>query len=315
MIRNILLLLLFLNTLHSHEKAVATYNASGSVTDLVYKDSKLYAATDAGCVDIFDTATQKIIHKIEVAQITDFMGDSANSKVYSIDIISNKVLLLSQGKRGARRVHIYQDETLKLVLPDTKRLFIAKASFLDENTIILGLLSNEIISYDIQQETVNYRVQISQSKFSNFVLSEDKKEIIIADESGNLKIHDTKTGQFKSKLSGENLDNVFQVDTKNGVIATAGQDRRVVIYTPKYDAAYYKTSDFLIYSVGLSPSGKIVGYSSDEKNNITVFNTVTKKNLGVYSGNKMTATDILFINENDFFVATDDTLINQFKIK
>jgi hypothetical protein len=315
MIRNILLLLIFLSTLHANEKAVATYNASGSVTDLVYKDSKLYVATDAGCVDIFDTKTQKSIHKIEVAQITDFMGDVANSKVYSVDVVSDKVLLLSQGKKGARRVHIYEDKTLKLVLPDTKELFIAKARFLNEKTIILGLLSNEIISYDIEKQEENYRIQVSQSKFSDFVLNENKKEIVIADESGDLKIHVTKTGVFKRKLSGQNLDNVFQVDTKNGIIATAGQDRRVVIYTPKSGLAYYKTSDFLIYSVGLSPSGKIAGYSSDEKNNITVFNTVTKKNLGVYSGNTMTATDILFINESDFFVATDDTLINQFKIK
>ena len=315
MIKNMLLIIVFISVLHSNEKAIATFNASGSVTDLVYQDSKLYAATDAGCVDIFDTATQKIIHKIKVAQITDFMGESSDSKVYSVDLISNKTLLLSQGQKGARRIHIYEDETLKLVLPDTKKLFIAKAKFLDENTIILGLLSNEIISYDIQKQEVNYRVQISQSKFSDFVLGEDKKEIIIADESGNLKIHDTKTAKLKSELRGQNLDNVFQVDTKNGVIATAGQDRRIVIYTPKSGSVYYKTSNFLIYSVGLSPSGEIVGYSSDEKNNITVFNTVTKKKLGVYGGNKMTATNILFINESEFFVATDDTIINQFKIK
>ncbi|MBC8238669.1 MAG: WD40 repeat domain-containing protein [Helicobacteraceae bacterium] len=315
MIKNMLLIIVFISVLHSNEKAIATFNASGSVTDLVYQDSKLYAATDAGCVDIFDTATQKIIHKIKVAQITDFMGESSDSKVYSVDLISNKTLLLSQGQKGARRIHIYEDETLKLVLPDTKKLFIAKAKFLDENTIILGLLSNEIISYDIQKQEVNYRVQISQSKFSDFVLGKNKKEIIIADESGNLKIHDTKTAKLKSELRGQNLDNVFQVDTKNGVIATAGQDRRIVIYTPKSGSVYYKTSNFLIYSVGLSPSGEIVGYSSDEKNNITVFNTVTKKKLGVYGGNKMTATNILFINESEFFVATDDTIINQFKIK
>ncbi|MFT5662068.1 MAG: hypothetical protein ACI9TV_002716 [Sulfurimonas sp.] len=315
MLKQLLIFVMLLCNLGAIEKPQAQFIASGSVTDLHYKDKKLYAATDAGSVDIFDVDSRKIIEKIKVSQITDFMGDVIDSKIYSVDLIAEKVLLLSQGKKGARRIHIYENATLKLVLPDTKRLFIAKARFLDKNTIILGLLSNEIISYDIQKQKQNYRIQISQSKFSNFVLSEDKKEIIIADESGNLKIHDTSSGTFKNELSGKNLDNVFAVDTKNGIIATAGQDRRVVIYTPESHSAYFKTSSFLIYGVGLSPSGKIVGYSSDEQNNISVFNTITKKDLGVYGNNKMTATYILFINENEFFVATDNTTINQFKIK
>ena len=144
------------------------------------------------------------------------------------------------------------------------------------------------------------RIQVSQSKFSDFALNESKTEIIIADESGNLSVHNTKDGSFIKEFSGQNLDNVFQVDTKNGVIITAGQDRRAVVYNTKYKSSYYKIAPFLIYSVGLSPSGKIAGFASDENNNVTVFNTSTKSSLGVYGGNKMTLTNILFINEKDF---------------
>ena len=315
MIKLLLIFLTLFSYLGAIEKPQKQFIASGFVTDLFYQDKKLYAATDMGSVDIFDTNSSKLLKKIKVAPITDFMGDVIDSKVYSVDMINQKVLLLSQGRKGARRVHIYENDTLELVLSDTQKLFAAKARFLNKDTIMLGLLSNEIISYDIKKQKQNYRIQVSQSKFSNFVLTEDKAEIIIADESGNLKIHDTKTGEFKRELSGKNLDNVFAVDIKNGTIATAGQDRRVVIYPEKSNSAYFKTSGFLVYSVGLSPSGKIAGYSSDEKNNITVFNTVTKKKLGVYGGNKMTTTNILFINENVFFVSTDNTTINQFKIK
>ena len=315
MIKLLFICFILFSSVNAIEKPNAQYIASGSVTDLFYEDKKLYAATDAGTVDIFDTKTLEILQKIKVSQITDFMGDTIDSKIYSVDLIDKKILVLSQGRKGARRIHVYENDTLELVLPDTQKLFIAKARFIDSNTLILGLLSNEIISYDIKMQKQNYRVQVSQSKFSNFVLNEDKTEIIIADESGNLRIHNTATGKFKYELSGQNLDNVFAVDTKNGIIATAGQDRRVVIYAPQFNSAYYKTSSFLIYGVGLSPSGKRVGYSSDENNNISVFNTITKKVLGVYGSNKMTTTNILFINENDFFVSTDDNIINQFKIK
>ncbi|WP_455755519.1 WD40 repeat domain-containing protein [Sulfurimonas sp.] len=315
--RKILIFIIFISQLYSQniQKPDAKYISSGAVVDLVYKDKKLYSATDASCVDIFDTSTQNIIKKIKLSQTTDFMGDKVDSKVYSVDLIKDKILILSQAQKGARRIHIYENDSLKLVLPYTKKLFIAKAKFLDESTIILGLLSNEIISYDIKKQVENYRVQVSQSKFSNFVLTEDKKEIIIADESGDLKIHTTKDGSFKSKLSGQNLDNVFQVDTKNGIIATAGQDRKVVIYAPQFNSAYYKMSTFLIYSVGLSPSGKLVGFASDENNNITIFNTITKNKIAVYGENKMSITNILFINENEFFVSSDDEIINHYKIK
>ena len=315
--KTILTILIIASSLFSAtiNKPNATYLSSGAVVDLVYKENKLYSATDASCVDIFDVKTKELIQKIKVKQITDFMGDTIDSKVYSVDLLNNKILILSQAQKGARRVHIYENEKLNLVLPYTKKLFIAKAKFLDENTLLLGLLSNEIISYDINKQKINYRVQISQSKFSNFVLNEKKDEVIVADESGDLKIHTTKDGKFIKKLSGQNLDNVFQVDTKNGIIATAGQDRRVVIYAPKFNSAYYKTANFLIYSVGLSPSGKLVGFASDENNNITVFNTITKSTLGVFGDNKMTLSNILFINENEFFSASDDKTINLYKIK
>ncbi|MBU0721407.1 WD40 repeat domain-containing protein [bacterium] len=297
------------------QEPAAQFKSSGGVVDIVYRDNKLYSATNAGCVDIFDLGTQTLVKQIKVDKITDFIGDKIDSKVYSVDVIEDKTLILSQAAKGFTRVHIHSNDTTELLIPDSQKLSISKARFLDENTILLALLSNEIISYDISKKKQNYRVQISQSKFSNFVLNEKKDEVVIADESGDLKIHKTKDGSFIKALRGQNLDNVFQVDYKNSVIATAGQDRRVVIYEMKYGSAYYKTASFLIYSVGLSPSGKIVAYSSDENNNITLFNTSTQSNIGVFGGNNMTLTNILFLNENEFLASSDDNIINLYKIK
>ncbi len=243
------------------------------------------------------------------------MGDIIDSKVYSVDVIKDKVLLLSQAKEGARRVHIYTNDSLNLIIPYSEKLLIAKAKFLDENTILLALLGSELISYDVKNKKINYRTQVSQSKFSNFALNETKTQVVVADESGDLKIYNTKDGVFVKKLSGQNLDNVFQVDYKNSIIATAGQDRKVVIYDTKSNSAYYKMGSFLIYSAGLSPSAKLAGYSSDENNNVTVFNTSTQSILGVFGGNKMTLTNILFINEEEFLVSSDDNTINLYKIK
>jgi hypothetical protein len=291
------------------------FKASGGVTDLVIHDNKLYSATQASCVDIFDMNTQKNIAQIKVGKIKDFMGDVIDSKVYSVDVFNNKVLLLSQAEKGYRRVHIHMPSKTELIISATDKLSIAKAKFLDENTLLLALLGNELISYDLRKKKQNYKVSVSQSKFSNFMLNEEKTEVVVADESGNLKIHSTKDGSLIKVLSGQNLDNVFQVDYKNGIIATAGQDRRAVIYDTKFNSSYYKTANFLIYSVGLSPSGKKAAFSSDENNNVTLFNTNTQSTLGLYGGNSMTLTSILFINENEFLVASDDVMINLYTIK
>ena len=297
------------------ELPVAHFVSSGGVLDIVVAKNTLYSATDASCVDIFDMQTRKKTKQIKVDKITDFMGDVIDSKVYAVDVFEDKILILSQAEEGFRRVHLSSGGKLELLIPHAKKLLIAKAKFLDANTLLLALLGNEIISYDIKNKKQNYKVSVSQSKFSNFALSEDKKQVVVADESGDLKIYKTKNGAFIKTLQGQNLDNVFAVDYKNGVIATAGQDRRVVIYNTKSGSAYYKTAPFLIYGVGLSPSAKLAAYSSDENNNVSVFNTDTQSLLGVFGGNKMTLSKILFLSENEFLVASDDTAINVYKIK
>lgn len=293
----------------------ASFISSGAVRDIVISDNKLYSATDAGCVDIFDLDTKNIISKIEVDKITDFMGDTIDAKIYSVDVMSGKVLILSQGNSGFAQVYIHTNNKTELLISSNEMLSIAKAKFIDSNTLLFGLLSNELISYDISKKAINYQFQVSQSKFSNFALNENKEEVVTADESGILKIYTIKDAKLLKTLKGQNLDNVFAVQSKNAIVVTAGQDRRVVVYNEKTDSAYYKTSGFIVYAVGLSPSAKLVAFSSDEHNNITLFERQTQKELARFGGIKMTPTNILFLNENEFLVSSDDKVINLYKIK
>lgn len=297
------------------KEPIGKLEASGPVVDMVYKDAKVYTATANSSVDIFDLETKKLLQKIEVPKIIDFAGDLVHSKVYSVDIFDGKILILSQDKSGFRRVHIHQNGKTEILFDASKSLAVAKAKFLNKDTILLGLLSNELISYDMQKKTYNWLTQVSGAKFSDFVLNEQKSEVVVADESGDLGIFDTKNGKRIKLLADQNLDNVFQVDYKSGVIATAGQDRRTVIYVPKVNSAYFVGSGFLIYSVGLSASGKIAAFASDELNNVTLFDTTTKATIGKFGGNKMTLSKIVFVDENRFLVGSDDKTINLYSIK
>ncbi|MDF1882728.1 WD40 repeat domain-containing protein [Sulfurimonas sp. SAG-AH-194-C21] len=298
-----------------YNKALYSYESSGSVSDMVLDKESLYVATNSGCVDIFSIRSKHMLNQICVEKIKDFMAKQSNSKVYSIDVIGAKIAILSQATKGFSRVHTYVDEKLQLLISNADELCIIKLRFLNANTLLLGLLGSEIISYDIAKKKINYRAKVSLSKFSDFALSEDKKRVVVADESGDLKILSTKDGTLEETLSGKNLDNVFQVDYKNGIIATAGKDRRVVVYDINNFSAYYKSAPFFIYSVGLSPSGNRVAYASDENNNVTLFESKSKKVLAKFGGNKMTLTKILFLNEDEFFVSSDDKVINFYRLK
>jgi len=312
--RLLIIFLLFLQLNAKELTPTFVYEGSGGVTDLVYKDAKLYSATAEGIVDIYDTKEQKLVKTIKVPNIKDFTGEDVASKVYSVDMIEGKIMIASQGKMGYRRVHIYEDNNLTEVISTAKSYTISKAKFIDKEHLLIALLSNELILYDIKNSKALYREQISASKFSDFALNEKKDEVVVADESGVLKLITVKDGKVIKEFKGQNLDNIFQVDYKNGIIITAGQDRRTAIFSKDGRKAYYKEGSFLIYSAGLSPSGKIGGFAIDENNNIQLFNTDSKSDLYKLGSHKATISNILFIDEKELFTASDDNHINYWKL-
>jgi len=292
-----------------------TYKASGTVNDMVVSNGKLYCATSASSIDVFDIKTNKRVKKLKISKIKNFLNEEIDAKIYSVDVLNDAVLMLSQATGGFREVRLFHDGKEELLIGSEKNLYIAKAAFIDENTILLGLLSNDIISYSIKDKKENWSMQASLSKFSNFMMKHDKSEVVVADESGELHLISTKNGKVLKLLSGQNLDNVFAVDYKKDVIVAAGQDRRVGVYEMAYKSAYHINTSFLVYAVGLSPKAKIVAYASDENNNVALQKLSTKSKLGIYGGNKMTLTKILFISEREFFVSSDDSSVNYYKIK
>ncbi|APW64773.1 MULTISPECIES: WD40 repeat domain-containing protein [Arcobacteraceae] len=314
-IKAAIFLVLFLFTLNAKDiNPSYTYLASGGITDLVIKNGKLYVATKASKVDIFDINTKEKISSITLPKIKDFMGDEINSKIYSVDVLKDSILILSQGNKGGRAINIYKDSKLKEIISAKEKMYIARAKFVSEDKILFALLSNELYLYDLKTNKKIYDIQLSQSKFSNFSLNEDRKQVVVADESGILKLVDVASSDLIKTFAKQNLDNVFQVDIKNNIILTAGQDRRAAVYDIKANSAYHKNTSFLIYSAGLSPSGKIAGIASNEQNEVKVFNTKTQRDLSMLKGNNTTLTNIVFINEKEVFVTSDDERINYYKI-
>jgi len=313
MIKKIALFLVSVCFVFAGLRPAYTLKTSGGVTDIVIKNNLLYAATAASSVDVFDIKTKNKIKSIKVSKIKDFMGDEVDSKVYSVDVIDNMILILSQDESGFRRVHLFKDNKLKEIISKDDRLYISKAKFLDKNHILFALLGNVMIKYEISSKRNIWEFQLTESKFSNFVLNKDKTIAISADESGDLQMVDLKKGKIIKTFSGENVDNVFQVDWKKNIIATAGQDRRCAVFDTNTGSKYYKSASFLIYSVGVSPDAKLIGFANTEDNDVTVFKSATKEDVIVLSKNKANISTIYFLNDHEVFVAGDANEINYYK--
>jgi len=311
----IVLLLFVLSFLHAQE--LIPYNqfkVSAAVTDLKYKNNKLYVATAMGKINIFDTNSFTLLNNIKIPKVKDFMGDVLPSKIYSLDIRQDKVIFASQGEKGSRRLYLY-DKKLINVINDRDNFYISKVRFVDENTVVFALLSSVVYLYDIKLKKILWQVQVSQSKFSDFEINENKSRLIVADESGDLKELDVKTGKIVHYYKGQNLDNVYQVAFENGVIATAGQDRKTVVYLHNKSESYFKSASFIVYSVGLSPLASKAAFTHDEDNNILIFDIQTKEDLHVLKAHKSIPTDIEFKNEKALFTSDSNDIVYYWKLE
>ncbi len=299
------------------------FQADGPVTDIISKNDTIMVSTSVGSINIFDIKTKKRTKKITIAKIKDFMGDLIDPKIYSLDLYKNKLLFTAQGQKGYREVFLYENNKLTKLISSDKMLLIGKSAFVNTNQIIFSTLGNEMYLYDLIQKKIIWKLNIKKandtfnSKFSDFAINEKRDLVVVADESGDLKIVDIKKAKIIKYLESRNLDNVFQVDFKNNKIITAGQDGKCVFYNLNTDQDYYlrEKKRFLIYVAGLTPSGDKGAFSSDEENNITVFDTTTKRKLFKLENNLMTPSSLLFINEDEIFVTTDSNKFNYYNLK
>ncbi|NOZ90015.1 MAG: PQQ-binding-like beta-propeller repeat protein [Epsilonproteobacteria bacterium] len=286
-----------------------TIDINGTAKDMVLDGDNLVIATDMGHIEVYDSVKKEKIKEIAIPDVKDFMGDMLPARVMSTDVVDGKYLLLSDsGKGGYSNLYIYDKNLTQILSPEDKSAII-KARFIDKEHVLLGYLSNEVALLDLNSKKELYKVQLSESKFSDFALNEDKTQVVFSCESGVLNLVDVKTGKKIKELKGLNVDNVYKVDFKSGTVSGAGQDRRGSIYDVATGKGSYIAGDFLIYSTALSPSASKVAFSMDEKNNISIYNTITKSKIALLKGQKSTLNVIIFKDENRLFSASDDNTI------
>ncbi len=303
------LILLFSTIVAKDLSPVAKIEASGLVSDFVEDGGFLYVATDAGSVDIIDLSIQKIVGKIKIAPLKTAMGDFVPARIHSVDRYKGKTLFISSGENAYRNVWIHDGIRLRKIIDETQHIMPKRAFFTNDGQVIFGTFGSDVILYDNKENYKLYDNHISESTMGGMVLSHDKKKMVISDESGTVRFLDIKSSQVEKTFSSEHVDNIYRVAYSNGIIITAGQDRRVGVYSLDDKISYHIKSSFLVYCVGLSPSGKVGVYSSGTNNDLQVFNIKDRSNTDRLVGHYASVNKIMFINEHALISAGDENTI------
>ena len=292
-----LLLLISLLEAKEIEPLYALHTSGGFVTDFVLDGDKIYVATDMGSVDIFALGSEQMIAQIVLEPVLSGRGERIPARISRIDRQNGKTLIISMGADNYRNVWIEENGRLEQIIDETKKLLIREARFVDDNRIMFGTFDADVILYNISEGYKAYEHSNSQSTLCDIALSPDSKKMVTADESGVIKLYDVESAKVEQEFASENVDKVFSVAYRNGIVVTGGEDRRVGVYQ-KDKKAYHLKSDFLVYAVGLSPSGKVGIYSDGEEQVLQLFNTATKRKLDRLVGHKEIVNKIEFISEN-----------------
>ncbi|MCR2060624.1 WD40 repeat domain-containing protein [Campylobacter helveticus] len=279
---------------------------NSNVTALKLEEKLLYVGTDEGKIFLFETKDlrgqnedvflkEPLVKLEKVQNYYEFLG----AKIYHIDVLKNKMLILSEGDYGGKNLSIYEDKTLI----KTKKLEfegVSRAFFIDENTLLVGLIGSEIKLLNLDFKELK-SFKFSHSSLNDLALSEDKKRLVAGFESGEVELFDLEKWQILKNYNTLHKDNIYQVSYKNGVILSCGTDRRVgVINQEKQD---FLQKDFLIYACALSPSGKIGAFSDNDRGITELFEIATLKSIKKFENLDMMSEFIIFLDDENLLIS------------
>jgi len=287
-----------------------------SVKDMVLAGSTLVMGTDGGKLKVYNLDEKKFTKTVQLPKIKDFMGDSMDTRVASVDYINGKYLMLSDsGIGGYSDLRINENNKTIDIFTEKDKLALVETKFVDDDNILVAFLSDEAALYNLSNKKFTYRVQLNGSKFSNFAFNKNKTLAAFASESGEVVVIEPKSGKIIKRLNGINLDNIFKVDIKKDIVTTAGKDRRAGWYNLTSGKKDFIQANFFIYATALSPDACMAAFAMDENNNITIVNLSSKSKLFVLKGQKSTLNSIIFKDNSTVFAASDDTFVSMWKLK
>ncbi len=307
-------MILTIYSLFADIKPIKDIKINGAVLDMVVVGDNVYVATDKSKVIVYDL-NLKMLQEIKVRKIKDFVGELIDSDIYSVDVIDKKVLLLAQAEDGYSELFIYKDGKLEKVL-DKSLMFYAKAAkFADKENVIMALMSDEVVLYNIRDKKVVYKKSAGEYFFSAMAINKARTKVVIGDEGGEVIVIDTKTGDVIKKFVDINKDKILSLSINQDFVAAGSRDKTLVVYNLNFGTNKKIKGDFFVYVASISPSSSLIAYGDNEKYDIKVIDSTNLDRKFLLKGHKNIINKIVFINDNILFSGSESGEIKKWRLK
>lgn len=305
--KNILLILALFFTIAS-SKEISPYKyvqASEAVTDFVKVDNLLIIGTEEGIIDIYDLKKDKLIDQIILPKVKNIFGDDIRSLITSVDYYQGKIIFIKRLLSGYHELYLYENKKLTKLLDESRYFSLKKVKFVNEESVIIGFMSNELMLYDLKNRKIVYKKQYNLASLSDIVLDEKREYVFTADETPQISKIDILTGKVVQKFFKANKRDIFSIDYRNGKLLSGGKDRRVILYQTPEKYAMTK-GDFFIYDVALNPDATKAAFVKNEENDISVIDTASMEEIMLLKGHDQTILKIDFHTSNELITADED---------
>lgn len=269
---------------------ILEFNAN--VSTVALRQDKILIGLDSAKALVYDKNTKKLEFDVSLAEIKNYYDDNVKPSIYSLDYLNSKLLILSEGKLGGKNLSLYQNGTLTtriLSFDSAKEVF-----FIDDETVLLVLLSAEIKLLKLSDLSVIKSFSFSHYSLNDASINEQKTELVSVFESGVVELFDLKAWQDKKSYNAHK-DNIYQVSNKKDYIVSCSTDKNIALI--KDDEIRHIKENFLIYSCALSADAKFLAYANSEKNLVNVLELPSLQLVKSIDTKRLMVENLIFLDE------------------
>ncbi len=289
------------------QKVIAT---SAPVNDFVIDGENIIVSTTDGTIEVYNIAGKNMLYKVQFEKTKDFAGNLFDTEVFKIVKIGNVIIAVARGENGFNNIYKISNKKINLLISGNEiKSVVVDIAVSEDNMLLLGLLSNELVKYDIVERKIVYRKQISNYAFSAMCTDENKAFVFATDESGIVHKVKVSTGELLENYKGQNVDNVLCIDYSKGIVVCGGKDRRISTYNIYMNTGSHFDTGKFITTLAISPSGKKIVWYDTETDDLELISLSNNKDIVRLHGHISMVNKIKFISETKIVSAGIDNKV------